>query len=145
MYCPTCGAENGEGASYCEQCGAALPVGFNQQQPPPASQSSDSDILLWAMFCHLSTFIAGFIGPLVIWLIKKDESYYIDYHGKEALNFQISVFIYAVVCGLLSIVLIGIPLAIALAIFNIVVVVIASVKAHNGEYYNYPLNLRLIR
>ena len=143
MYCPTCGAENADGARHCQQCGGAMPVGY--QQPPPATRSSENEELLWAMFCHLSTVFAGFIGPLVIWLIKRDESYYIDYHGKEALNFQISVFIYAVICGVLAIVLIGIPLAIALGIFSLVVTIMATIKAYNGEYYHYPLNLRLIK
>lgn len=121
-----------------------MPVGF-EQQPQPAPTSSENEELLWAMFCHLSTIFAGFIGPLVIWLIKKDESYYIDYHGKEALNFQISVFIYGVICVVLMFVLVGVVLLFALGIFALVVTIMASVKAYNGEYYQYPLNLRFIK
>ena len=107
---------------------------------------------MWAMFCHFGAF-AGFIipyvgniiGPLVIWQIKKDESPLVDDQGKESLNFQISMTIYAIVAFLLCFVIIGIPILIALAIFWFIIVIIAGVKANNGEKFRYPLCIRLIK
>jgi len=105
----------------------------------------------WAMGCHLIAF-AGFvipfgnvIGPLVIWLIKKDESAFIDDQGKESLNFQISITIYFIASIFLSLFLIGIPLLLAVGVFFIVMVIIAGVKASNGEKYRYPLCIRLVQ
>jgi uncharacterized Tic20 family protein len=85
------------------------------------------------------------IAPLVIWLIKKEELPLVDDQGKESLNFQISLTIYLVAAGLLSFVLIGISLLIALGIFGLVEVIIAAVRANEGERFRYPLNLRLIK
>ena len=107
---------------------------------PPAS----SDERTWAMLCHLSVFVGGFIGPLVVWLIKKDESALVDDQGKEALNFQLSVLLYTFICIPLAFVIIGIFLAMALGIFNLVVTIMATVKASQGEYYRYPLCIRFI-
>jgi len=105
----------------------------------------------WAMLCHLLAF-AGFvvpfgniIGPLVIWLMKKQESALVADQGLESLNFQISVTIYAAIGVVLTFVAIGIPVLVALGVFEVVIVVIASVRANNGERYRYPLNLRLVK
>lgn len=115
-----------------------------------ASQSKE--VRLWATFAHLSGF-AGFIvplvgnilGPLIIWLIKKEDSQVIGEHAKEALNFQISITIYTLVSYVLVLVLIGVPIVIALVIFDIVFVIKASIAANKGEYYKYPLTIRLIK
>jgi len=106
----------------------------------------------WAMFCHLAG-LAGFvvpfgnvIGPLVIWLIKKDTMPLVDRHGKEALNFQITVAIAAIVCVILMFVLIGFFLLIAVGIGALVLTIIATVKVSNGDFeYRYPFALRLIK
>jgi len=105
-----------------------------------------------AMLAHLlafSTFIgipfANILGPLVLWLIKKEESAFIDYHGKESLNFQISCFIYLIICGILSLVLVGIILLLALGIFWFVYVLIGAIKASNGEYFKYPLTIPFLQ
>jgi uncharacterized Tic20 family protein len=110
-----------------------------------------SDERMWGMLCHLSTF-AGYLvpfgnilGPLVVWLVKKDEFSFVDDQGKEALNFQISITIYSVVSGVLILALIGIPLLIAVIIFSVVMTVIAAIKANGGEYYRYPLTIRLVK
>lgn len=115
----------------------------------PAGGSSDER--MWGMLCHLSTF-AGYLvpfgnilGPLVIWLIKKDEYAFVDDQGKEALNFQISITIYGLVSGILILALIGIPLLIAVVIFSVVMTVIAAMKANGGEYYRYPLTIRFVK
>jgi hypothetical protein len=105
----------------------------------------------WGMFCHLAA-LAGYIipfgniiGPLIIWLIKKDESEFVADQGKESLNFQISICIYAIIAGLLILILVGVFLLIAIGIFSLVMIIIATVKASNGEKYRYPLTLRLIK
>jgi hypothetical protein len=84
------------------------------------------------------------IGPLVVWLVKKDESAFVDDQGKEAINFQISVTIYMIVCVILAFVIIGIFLAIALAIFDLVVTILAAISSNSGEYYRYPVCIRFI-
>ncbi|MCA0758243.1 DUF4870 domain-containing protein [Paenibacillus sp. N4] len=105
----------------------------------------------YGMLCHLlslSGLIVPFgsiIGPLVIWLIKKDQSHFVDMHGKESLNFQISVAIYSIVSALLMLVLIGFALAIAVFIFWIVYTIIASIRASEGKDYRYPLTIRFLK
>ena len=115
----------------------------------PAGGSSDER--MWGMLCHLSTF-AGYLvpfgnilGPLIVWLVKKDEYAFVDDQGKEALNFQISITIYSLVSGILILALIGIVLLIAVIIFSVVMTVIAAIKANGGEYYRYPLTIRLVK
>jgi hypothetical protein len=95
--------------------------------------------------------LAGFVvpfgnilGPLIVWLIKKSEIPSVDAHGKESLNFQISVLIYLAVSAVLVLVLVGVFLMMAIAIAAIVLVVIAAIKASNGELYRYPLTIRFI-
>jgi len=105
----------------------------------------------WGMLCHLSIFAGHFIpfgniiAPLVIWLIKREESAFIDYHGKESLNFQITLVIYFLIAGVLAFVLIGLPILIALWIFSLVIVIIAGLKANEGQYYRYPITIRFIK
>jgi len=114
--------------------------------------SISKDERLWGMLCHISAFaffifpaFGNILGPLIIWLIKKEEYPFVDEQGKEALNFQISITIYTLAAGLLSIILIGIPILIALFFFDFIVVVIASIKANDGIHYKYPLSIELIR
>lgn len=103
------------------------------------------------MLCHFSIFVGHFIpfgniiAPLIIWLMKKNESSFVDHHGKESLNFQISLLIYIIISVILAFVLIGFVLAIALWIFSLVIVIIAGVKANDGEWYRYPLTIRFIK
>lgn len=104
----------------------------------------------WGMACHLAAF-AGWIvpfgwilGPLVVWLIKRNQLSFVDEQGKEALNFQISLMIYGIVAGILCLILIGFLLLVALAILQIVCVIMAAIKASNGEDYRYPLTIRFI-
>jgi len=105
----------------------------------------------YGMLAHVAA-LAGFIipfgniiGPLVVWLLKKDELAWVNRHGKESLNFQISITIYAFVAFLLSFVLIGIPLLIAVGVFSLVMIIIASVKVSNGEDFKYPLRITFIK
>ena len=107
---------------------------------------------MWGMFCHLGAMAAligipfgNILGPLVIWLIKKNEYPLVDQEGKKALNFQISVSIALVISFLLSFILIGIPLLIGIVIADIVLVIIAAVKINNGEPYKYPFSIEFIK
>jgi len=108
------------------------------------------DERMWGMFCHLSA-LAGYIiplgsiiGPLIIWSMKKHEYPFVDEQGKEALNFNISMVIYLIISAILIIAVIGIFLLIALGIFQLIMIIIASVKANNGESFQYPLSIRFV-
>lgn len=121
-------------------------------QESPGSKEVNKDARMWAMFCHLAA-LAGLvvpvvgciIGPLIVWQIKKEEFPFVDEQGKEAVNFQISVLIYGIVAGLLCFACVGIILLPAVVIFDLVFMLIAAVKANNGEHYRYPLTIRFIK
>ena len=83
-------------------------------------------------------------GPLIVWLVKRDESPGVDAHGKESLNFQINALVWTTVFYLLIIVIIGVPLIIAYFVFYLVCVIIATVRASQGGEFRYPLTIRLI-
>ena len=106
----------------------------------------------WGMLCHLFTFCAfvgipfgNIIAPLIIWQIKKNESQFVAYNGKEALNFQITLLIYSIIPAILIVVFIGILLLFAILIMDIVLTIIAAIKANNGEHYRYPMTIRFIK
>jgi uncharacterized Tic20 family protein len=99
-----------------------------------------------ALLSHVLTLLGlSFLPGLIIWLMKKDQSLYVAEHAKESLNFQISLIIYGIISGILMFVLIGIVLMFALGIFAFVVVLMATIKAANGEPYRYPLSIRFIK
>lgn len=100
----------------------------------------------WAVAAHLLPFVSlAIIGPLFIWLIKRDEDDYVEAHAREALNFQLSMLIYGFVSALLIIVLIGILLLLAVGVFAFVMAILAAIKAANGEPYEYPLTMRMVK
>lgn len=131
--------------------------------PPPISGSPSAEERQWALFAHLSALVGGiltsgwagslgcFIGPLIIWLVKKDTMPFVNDQGKEALNFNITVGIIFLALFLLTIVTLGIgalitlPLMVIVGIAWLVFTIIAAIKANNGEAYRYPLTLRLIK
>ncbi|MBF0197316.1 MAG: DUF4870 domain-containing protein [Planctomycetes bacterium] len=103
------------------------------------------------MLCHLLAFVGyigvpfgNILGPLVLWLIKKDESEFIDSCGKESINFQISIMIYSVISGLLCFVFIGFPMLFAVLIANVIFVIMAAIKTNEGEDYRYPFTIRFL-
>jgi uncharacterized Tic20 family protein len=106
----------------------------------------------WGMLTHILAF-AGFIGiplgnilgPLVMWIIKKNESPFIDKHGKQALNFQISMTIYALVSAVLIVVLIGFVLVGIVAVIDIVFVIKAAIAANKGEDFEYPFTIKFLK
>ncbi len=101
--------------------------------------------------CHLLAFVGmvfpfgNILGPLVIWLVKKDDSAFVDDQGKEALNFNITSSIAGFVAFLLTFVVIGAILLPIIGIFWLVMTIVAAVKANGGEHYRYPLTIRLIK
>lgn len=85
------------------------------------------------------------LAPLIIWLIKKDQSSFIDYHGKEYFNFLISYTVYFIISGLLMIILVGFVTTPILGIMLLVYTIIAAIKAYEGNEYRFPLIFRLIK
>ena len=105
----------------------------------------------WGMFAHLAALagivipLGNLLGPLIVWLVKKDTMPFVADQGKEALNFNITVFIAAFVSGILTLVLIGFLLLIVVGIAWLVLTVLAALAANKGEAYRYPFTLRLIK
>ena len=134
---------------------------MSESMPPlqPATPvAAPSSTRSWEVLCHMSS-ILGFvlpfgniIGPLIVWLAKRNDGLGIDAHGKESLNFQISWTLYgtilAAIMFILLFVLIGlliIPILFIGWVAMVVLTVIASVKASNGELYRYPLTIRFLQ
>ena len=117
----------------------------------PANWNPTQDEKTLALLSHIGTLAGGVVPfgnvilPLVLWLTQKDKSDYVAYHSKESLNFQITMTVIYIASAILIFVVVGIPLLIAVAIFGIVVTVIATIKASNGESYEYPINFRFIK
>ena len=106
----------------------------------------------WCILCHAAAllglffhFLGHLLGPLIVWLVKRGDSPEVDAHGKESLNFQLSMLIYDAIAIILCFVLIGIPILILLWILNTVFVIVASIKASEGQLYRYPLTIRFIK
>jgi hypothetical protein len=103
------------------------------------------------MLAHLTAFAAfliplgSIIAPLIVWLVKRDQSEFVGDQGKEALNFNISVLLAGIICGVLVWVFIGILLGVALFIFWLTMTIIAGIKASEGVRYRYPVTLRLVK
>lgn len=122
-----------------------------QTPPPPPTTSTSSDTRTWCVLCHAAA-LAGFfvpwafhiLGPLIVWLAKRADSSEIDAHGKESINFQLSMLIYNVVAGILCIILIGIPILVLLHFLNIAFVIVASIKASEDKLYRYPMTIRFL-
>jgi uncharacterized Tic20 family protein len=125
---------------------------MDQQTSPPPVVSSSSNVRTWCVLAH-ATALAGFlvpvaghiVGPLIIWLAKRVDSSDIDAHGKESLNFQLSMLIYNVIAGILCLLIIGFAILFVLHILNVVFVIVASIQASEGKLYRYPISIRLIK
>jgi uncharacterized Tic20 family protein len=105
----------------------------------------------WAMLCHLAGIsmyvgvpLGNIVGPLVIWLIKKDEYRLVDEQGKIALNFQISWAIYIAAAALLSLFMIGIPFLIILVILQFILTIVGAVKLSNRRPWSYPITFNFM-
>ena len=115
--------------------------------PPPTTGEAPQDQRTMSLLAHLLGIVTGPIGALIIWLVSKDDAskgFVVD-QSKEALNFPITVFIAIVISWILAFVLIGLLLMPLVGIANLVLCIIAGIKANNGESYRYPFALRLIK
>ncbi len=97
------------------------------------------------MLCHLLGIFTGFVGPLIIWLMKKDEDPFVAHNGVEALNFQITLVIAYVVSFVLMIIIIGILTFFVAWVLSLIWMIQGSIAANKGEYYKYPINIRFIK
>jgi len=111
----------------------------------------DKDERTWGMLCHLSAFsayfipFAGILAPLIIWLIKKDEMPFVDDQGKESLNYQLTLFVAVVISIMLCVIFIGFLMLAFLAVYNIIILIVASIKANDGIYFRYPHTIRFLK
>jgi uncharacterized protein len=147
--CPACSARVDQHAQSCPHCGTNLTAGATNQ----ATRAGvvDQEVRNTAVAAHLST-LAGLlvpfgsvIGPLAVWLTRRDRDPFIDDTGREALNFGISIAIYGLAALVGALLLVGIPLLIVGVIAWVVLASVAAVKASQGQAYRYPLTLRLVR
>jgi uncharacterized Tic20 family protein len=130
--------------------------------PPPVAGTPSKDERQRAMFAHLSALLGGlltspfggwgfFLGPLVIWLMKKDEMPFVADQAKEALNFNITVSAIFLILLVLTVVTLGIgilisgPLMLVVGIVALVLIIMAAIKANEGVAYRYPLTIRLVK
>ena len=104
-----------------------------------------------ALLSHIGTLAGYLVGfghilvPLLIWLLKKDESEFVRRNAVESLNFQISMTIWFIISAILVFVLIGIPMLVVLGIIDLVCIILATIRASHGETYRYPLTIRLVQ
>ena len=122
------------------------------QSSPPLGAPLLINVRTWAALCHASALLGVFLhfpghllGPLIVWLAKRDDSPEIDAHGKEALNFQISMLIYNAVAVVFCLVLIGFVFLAILWVLNAVFVIIAAIEASEGKFYRYPMTIRFLQ
>ena len=112
----------------------------------PGVEPMRSDSKGWAAAAHLVPLVGlGFIAPLVIWLIKKEEDPYVEWHSRQALNFQITFLIAAIISGILILLIIGIILLPIVIISALIMEIIAGVKAASGERWPYPINIQFVK
>ena len=108
------------------------------------------DERFWATAIHLSAFLSLFIGlnflaPLVLWLLKRDESPFLDQQGKEAINFNLTISILSIFAFILTLILVGWLLLWLLSVLWLVLILVAAVNANQGKAYRYPISIRLIK
>jgi uncharacterized protein len=167
MDCQHCGAPLSAGATTCASCGAAVapppthpsgsPPGAHPSGSPPGAHPSglSSEVRNWAMASHLSAFVGSFvalavIGPLIVWLIRREVDGFSEQHAREALNFNLTILLLVVAGVVFSILTVGIglivvvPIGLAVGIAWIVLTIIAAVRASEGREYRYPLTIRFV-
>ncbi len=141
---PGYGYQEPHQAGYGQAGYQASPYGAPYQHGAPAAYGPISkDDTTMAVLVHVGGALAGFLVPLIIYLIKKDESPFVRHHGAEALNFHITTYIAGLISFVLVFVIIGFFMMLALIVAFWVLTIIAAVAANRGEYYRYPVNLRI--
>lgn len=160
------GAPSDPDAGYGSASGQWAAAGADDagwgQQPPAGYRTplSPSQERTWGMAAHLSALVMfvglpSLLGPLVVWLVKKDESAFVDDQGKESLNFNLSIFLYSVVAGILMVIIgivtlglgliVLVPLVLVAAVAWLVLTIVAAVRAADGQAYRYPLTIRFVK
>jgi uncharacterized Tic20 family protein len=105
----------------------------------------------WALFLHLSQLlgylvpVAGWVAPILIWQLKKEEIPELDAHGKVVANWIISELIYATVSGILIFFIIGLPMILVLLMLGIIFPIVGAIKADSGVAWNYPMSIKFFR
>lgn len=138
-----------QGALSDEEFARAKAALINGATPPLRDLAAETRD--WALYLHLSQLLGlvlpviGWLAPVLIWQMKKAELPGLDVHGKLVVNWLISELIYAVVCGLLCFLCIGLPLLIALCLVGMIYPIIGGIKAQNGEVWPYPGAIRFLR
>ena len=125
-------------------------AGFPQHQAAGQGQLSPSDERTWGMLAHLSALLAAFValaflGPLLVMLIQGPKSDFVRRQSVEALNFQITTYIAAIISAILIVLLIGLILLPIVGIAWLVLTIMAGLAANRGEDYRYPVNIRLVK
>jgi uncharacterized protein len=147
--CPACSTRLDQQAPTCPQCGANLAGGGANEAT--GAGAVDQAVRNTAVAAHLSTFaglvvpFGSVIGPLAVWLTRRDRDPFIDQASREALNFGISITVYGAVVLIAALMLVGIPLLIAGVIAWVVLASLAAIKASQGQTYRYPLTMRFVR
>jgi uncharacterized Tic20 family protein len=120
--------------------------------PTPPVSASLTNVRTWCALCHASALLGVFLhfpghllGPLIVWLVKRGDAPEIDAHGKEALNFQISMLIYNIVAAVFCLILIGFIFLAILWVLNAILVIVAAIQASDGKFYRYPMTIRFIQ
>ena len=116
---------------------------LGSEEAPLIAPTSDEKTL--AILSHVLTIVGSFVPPLVIYIIKKDQSKFVTAHALESLNFQLTLIICYIICFVLIFVLIGILLLWALSILALVLIIVATIRAGEGKLYRYPFNFRIIK
>ena len=118
----------------------------------PANIPAIANVRTWCAFIHASAllgvllhFPGHLLPPLILWLIKRDDAPELDAHGKEAVNFQLSMLIYNLVAAIFCLVLVGFVFLAILWILDTVFVIIAAIQASDGKFYRYPMTIRFIQ
>lgn len=167
--CPNCYNILPQHARFCTTCGTKVeiapthPVMIQETTRIPTSSPSGPGYISseygyiskeerdWAMYCHLSAMLvlifpyAHIIAPLILWMMKRESSTFIDDQGKEALNYNLSIMIYLTIAGISSCLFIGVPVFVGLVLFDLVIMVVAGIQASKGIYYRYPITIRFIK
>jgi uncharacterized Tic20 family protein len=120
-------------------------VGTSGYPGPYMGPAPTQDDRTMAMLAHLLSIFAGFLGPLIIWLIKKDQSPFVDDQGKEALNFQLTLLIGYIVGIVTACFIIGYLLILVLWVLAIVFGIMGALAANKGTAYRYPFNIRMVK
>ena len=134
-----------------EQAEDVVPNGTPTLQERQWAAGAHLAALILALVTSWAAGIAGAVGALAVWMIKRDDSPFAAEHAKEALNFNLSMFIYAVALVVLSVVTLGlglivtVPLAVVIAVVWLVCTLVAAFRAYDGQPYRYPLSIRLFR